>query len=100
MVDEVVSYAFSHGFHPQHSKRVAGYWGEALVSEDAKPLGELSSGSSQVGLVVHPSDNPVRRQILRRTTPAWPGSVPAPSGRRTSWPECQVGNQMSGPCRP
>jgi truncated hemoglobin YjbI len=30
MADEVVSHAFSHGFHPQHSERLAAYWGEAL----------------------------------------------------------------------
>ncbi|MGW1342408.1 group II truncated hemoglobin [Kribbella sp. NPDC002412] len=30
MADEVVSHAFSHGFHPEHSVRLAAYWGEAL----------------------------------------------------------------------
>jgi hemoglobin len=30
MTDEVVSHAFSHGFHPQHSERLAAYWAEAL----------------------------------------------------------------------
>jgi hemoglobin len=30
MADEVVSHAFSHGFHPQHSERLAAYWVEAL----------------------------------------------------------------------
>jgi hemoglobin len=30
LADEVVSHAFSHGFHPQHSERLAAYWGEAL----------------------------------------------------------------------
>jgi len=30
MVDEVVSHAFSHGFHPQHTERLAAYWAEAL----------------------------------------------------------------------
>jgi hemoglobin len=30
MADEIVSHAFSHGFHPQHDKRLAAYWGEAL----------------------------------------------------------------------
>ena len=30
MADEVVSHAFSHGFHPDHSERLAAYWGEAL----------------------------------------------------------------------
>ncbi len=30
MADEVVAHAFSHGFHPEHVKRLAAYWGEAL----------------------------------------------------------------------
>jgi hemoglobin len=30
MADEVVSHAFSHGFHPGHSERLAAYWAEAL----------------------------------------------------------------------
>ena len=30
MDDEVVSHAFSHGFHPDHTSRLAAYWGEAL----------------------------------------------------------------------
>ena len=30
MSDEVVGHAFSHGFHPQHSERLAAYWAEAL----------------------------------------------------------------------
>lgn len=28
--DEVVSHAFSHGYDPQHTTRLAAYWGEAL----------------------------------------------------------------------
>jgi hemoglobin len=30
MSDEVVSHAFSHGFHPEHVERLASYWSEAL----------------------------------------------------------------------
>jgi hemoglobin len=30
LVDEVVSHAFSHGYHPQHTERLAAYWAEAL----------------------------------------------------------------------
>ncbi|QYC45180.1 Bacterial-like globin [Nonomuraea coxensis DSM 45129] len=30
MVDEVVGHAFSRGFHPRHSERLAAYWAEAL----------------------------------------------------------------------
>ena len=28
--DQVVSHAFSHGYHPQHTERLAAYWAEAL----------------------------------------------------------------------
>jgi hemoglobin len=30
MADEVVSHAFSQGFHPEHTERLAAYWAEAL----------------------------------------------------------------------
>jgi hemoglobin len=30
MADPVVSHAFSHGMHPQHSERLAAYWAQAL----------------------------------------------------------------------
>lgn len=30
MADEIVSHAFSHGFHPDHTERLAAYWAEAL----------------------------------------------------------------------
>lgn len=29
LADEVVSHAFSHGFHPRHTERLAAYWAEA-----------------------------------------------------------------------
>jgi hemoglobin len=30
VADEVVSHAFSHGFSPEHTRRLAAYWAEAL----------------------------------------------------------------------
>src|SRR5689334_23210333 len=30
LADEVVSHAFSHGFRPDHTPRLAAYWAEAL----------------------------------------------------------------------
>ena len=30
MADEEVRHAFSHGFHPHHTERLAAYWAEAL----------------------------------------------------------------------
>jgi hemoglobin len=29
LADEVVAHAFRHGFHPEHTERLAAYWGEA-----------------------------------------------------------------------
>jgi hemoglobin len=34
LADEIVSHAFSHGFHPQHSERLAAYWAQALGGPD------------------------------------------------------------------
>ena len=39
MADEVVSHAFSHGFHPQHDERLAAYWAEALGGPAAYSAG-------------------------------------------------------------
>ena len=30
MADEIVADAFSHGFHPRHTERLAAYWGEGM----------------------------------------------------------------------
>jgi truncated hemoglobin YjbI len=30
LADPVVSHAFSHGYHPQHTERLVAYWAEAL----------------------------------------------------------------------
>jgi hemoglobin len=30
LADDMVSHAFSHGVHPQHSERLAAYWAQAL----------------------------------------------------------------------
>ena len=30
LADPIVRHAFSHGFHPQHTERLAAYWAEAL----------------------------------------------------------------------
>jgi hemoglobin len=29
LADEIVAHAFHHGFHPEHTQRLAAYWGEA-----------------------------------------------------------------------
>lgn len=44
LADEIVSHAFSHGYHPRHSERLAAYWAEALggPAEYTSALGDHS----------------------------------------------------------
>lgn len=45
LADPIVSHAFSHGYHPQHSERLAAYWAEALGGppEYTEAIGDQSS---------------------------------------------------------
>jgi hemoglobin len=45
MADDEVRHAFSHGYHPEHTERLAAYWGEALGGPAAytREYGEESS---------------------------------------------------------
>ena len=45
LADEVVGHAFSHGFHPRHTERLAAYWAEALggPSDYSEGLGSETS---------------------------------------------------------
>jgi hemoglobin len=45
LADPIVSHAFSHGYHPQHTERLAAYWAEALGGPPAysASLGDESS---------------------------------------------------------
>lgn len=47
LANPVVAHAFSHGFHPQHTHRLAAYWIEALGGE-ARYSGALGSESDVV----------------------------------------------------
>jgi hemoglobin len=44
LADPIVSHAFSHGYHPQHSERLAAYWAEALggPAEYTQAMGDES----------------------------------------------------------
>jgi hemoglobin len=46
LADPVVSHAFSHGFHPEHTARLAAYWAEALGGPP--DYTESMGGESQV----------------------------------------------------
>jgi hemoglobin len=47
LADEVVAHAFSHGFHPQHTDRLAAYWAEAWGGPEMY-TGQIGSESSVV----------------------------------------------------
>ena len=62
MADEVVSHAFSHGFHPQHSQRLAAYWAEALGG----PAGYSRTCGDQTSVVRIHSGNGPHEEMDRR----------------------------------
>jgi hemoglobin len=62
MADEVVSHAFSHGFHPHHTTRLAAYWAEAL---GGPPLYSGAYGDETAVVRMH-SGNGVHEEMDRR----------------------------------
>ncbi len=62
MADEVVSHAFSHGFHPQHVERLAAYWAEAL---GGPKMYSESYGDETAVVRIH-SGNGVHEEMDRR----------------------------------
>jgi hemoglobin len=62
MADEVVSHAFSHGFHPRHSERLAAYWAEALGG----PTTYSDSFGDETFVVRLHSGNGVHEEMDRR----------------------------------
>jgi hemoglobin len=62
MADEVVSHAFSHGFHPQHTERLAAYWAEALGG----PTTYSDTIGDETSVVRMHSGNGVHEEMDRR----------------------------------
>jgi len=62
MADEVVSHAFSHGFHPQHTERLAAYWAEALGG----PTSYSDAYGDETSVVRMHSGNGVHTEMDRR----------------------------------
>jgi hemoglobin len=62
MADEVVSHAFSHGFHPQHTERLAAYWAEALGG----PSTYSDTYGDETSVVRRHSGNGVHEEMDRR----------------------------------
>src|SRR6202035_1450325 len=62
MADEIVSHAFSHGFHPQHDERLAAYWAEALGG----PAAYSARYGDETSVVRIHSGNGVHEEMDRR----------------------------------
>ena len=62
MADEVVSHAFSHGFHPEHTERLAAYWAEALGGPQ---LYSASLGDETRVVCMHSGNGPHEDMDLR-----------------------------------
>jgi len=62
MADEVVSHAFSHGFHPEHTERLAAYWTEALGG----PTSYSGTFGDETSVVRIHSGNGVHEEMDRR----------------------------------
>ena len=62
MADEIVSHAFSHGFHPEHTGRLAAYWAEALGG----PTRYSSSFGNETTVVRMHSGNGPHEEMDRR----------------------------------
>jgi hemoglobin len=55
LADELVSHAFSHGFQPDHTRRLAAYWSEAL---GGPPLYTSSFGDESSVVRIHSGNGP------------------------------------------
>jgi hemoglobin len=62
LADEVVSHAFRHGFHPQHTERLAAYWAEALGG----PTTYSDAYGDETSVVRIHSGNGVHEEMDRR----------------------------------
>ena len=55
LADEVVSHAFSHGYHPEHTERLAAYWAEAL---GGPPVYSAACGDETSVVRLHSGNGP------------------------------------------
>lgn len=62
MADEIVSHAFSHGYHPKHTERLAAYWAEALGG----PTAYTRAYGSETSVVRMHSGNGPHEEMDRR----------------------------------
>lgn len=62
LADDVVAHAFSHGYHPQHTERLAAYWAEAWGG----PATYSQRYGSESSVVRMHSGNGVHEEMDRR----------------------------------
>lgn len=75
MTDEVVGHAFSHGFHPRHTERLAAYWAEALGGSTT--YSEIYGNESSV-VRMHSGNGPhddMDRRAIACSTRRWKTGV-------------------------
>jgi hemoglobin len=71
LADPVVSHAFSHGYHPDHSARLAAYWAEALGG----PAGYTESVAPESEVVRLHSGNGEHREMNERAVDCFAAAV-------------------------
>lgn len=65
MEDEIVSHAFSQGFQPDHTERLAAYWGEALGGPSAY---SAAYGDESAVVKIHSGHGPHEEMDQRAIT--------------------------------
>jgi hemoglobin len=71
MADEVVSHAFSHGYHPAHTERLAAYWAEAL---GGPPIYSEACGDETSVVRMHSGNGP-HEEMDRRAVACFDGAL-------------------------
>jgi truncated hemoglobin YjbI len=77
MADEEVSHAFSHGYRPDHSERLAAYWAEAL---GGPPMYSQRYGDETSVVRIH-SGNGSHEEMDRRAIACFDQAAPAGAAR-------------------
>ena len=85
MADEVVSHAFSHGFHPHHTERLAAYWAEAIGG----PASYSDALGDETSVVRMHSGNGEHEEMDRRAIACFDQAL-ADVGIAADDPLCQV----------
>jgi hypothetical protein len=80
LADPIVSHAFSHGYHPQHSERLAAYWAEALGG----PSDYTASISDELCM------------SLCAPLPARTGTCPSAPASASRWPSTPPHSRTTG----